>query len=272
MTLVSGNVIVHGGTTVRLEGPVVWTLSDGASVTNDGSIELGTQASIVESLGGPISGAGTERAIIDQPPPYAAVDAGGLGMLITNTTAPAPIDVVRGHLPFALPEGDPSISRWYSLQSEEAPGISIDVSLEYDPTELNGLQAPELSLFKSQTDFGPWSAIASVVTGNIVSGSVQFPWGLLTAFDANAPTTSPTLVARSGFHVWPTLAVDELNIVALDGALVKQCEVYDAVGRAAIRGRTGSFGSSMVLNVATLSPGAYYLRLNGEVVINFRKA
>lgn len=273
MTLVTGSVTIQEGTTVRFDGPLIWTLSAGTSVTNNGTIELGAQASLVEPAGGPISGSGTERAVLDNAPPYTSVNAGGLGLELTNSTVPPPIEVVRGHLPFILPEGDPSIERWYAISSAEAQVSSLAVSLGYDASELNGLQANALSLFHSQTEAGPWSALASVVDANTISGSIQYPWGLLTAFDANAPTSSSSLVARSGFHVWPTLATDQLNIVALDGALVKQCEVFDAVGRAALPKRSGSFGPSLLLNVSALAPGSYYLRLNGgEAVIKFRKA
>ncbi|MBL7939097.1 MAG: hypothetical protein JNL43_07050 [Flavobacteriales bacterium] len=272
MTLVSGDVVVREGTTLRLEGPIVWTLSDGSSVVNDGIIELGEQASIDEPIGGPISGAGTEHAIIEQAPPYTAIEPGGLGLQLTNSNVPAPIEVVRGHLPFALPEGDPSISRWYTIQSADASGASVDISLGYDPTELNGLQAPDLSLFRSQTEVGPWSSLASVVNANTISGSIQYPWGLITAFDANAPTSSPSLVAHSGFHVWPTLALDHLNIVALDGVALEQCEVFDAVGRSAIPTTSGPVGSSLLLDITALAQGSYFLRLNGHAVIKFRKA
>ena len=56
MVLVSGSMTIQEGTLLRLEGPITWTIEPGASVSNSGVIDLGTEATLVEPLGGPIQG------------------------------------------------------------------------------------------------------------------------------------------------------------------------------------------------------------------------
>ncbi|MDX9751350.1 MAG: hypothetical protein RBT71_09755, partial [Flavobacteriales bacterium] len=59
MHLHGGLFTVAEGTTVTIEGPVVWQMAADAAVVNDGTIDLGTEARLEEAPGAPLVGTGT---------------------------------------------------------------------------------------------------------------------------------------------------------------------------------------------------------------------
>ncbi len=273
MSLSSGTIAILPGTSVSLVGPINWTLAPGAVMINDGILDLGTEASLTEQLNAPVTGTGIEQATTGDPFPFVNIEPGNLGLTLTATSGPSPITVVRGHLPQELPQGDQSISRWYQLEPSSPTFTDLVLELFYDPTELNGLDGSNLGLFGATALSGPWNALASTadpVTHTVV-GTYQGPWDHLTAFDENAPTSFPTLATADGFNVWPTLVEDVLHIVSLSNVPVGTMEVFDGLGRCVDQPTHNGNATSVMLHLSGLSPGAYFLRVNGSRVFKFRK-
>ena len=79
MTLQRGNLSVAEGTRINLNGPLLWTIAPGATVVNNGEIDLGSEATLNETLGAPITGTGIERSNTELPIAFTAVEPGGLG-------------------------------------------------------------------------------------------------------------------------------------------------------------------------------------------------
>ncbi|HQW40381.1 MAG TPA: hypothetical protein PK149_04410 [Flavobacteriales bacterium] len=272
MRLISGTVTVAEGTTVALEGPLEWTIDPGATVVNNGLISLGETAKIFEPVGGPITGAGTETAVLTAIVPYSNEEPGNLGLDLSSSSGPSPITVVRGHIPREFPEGDSSIGRWFELQSGPMVNGSIDVVLTYDPSELYGLPPGNLSLFSSGDMTGPWSLMASApdVGSNSVSGNWFQPGGYITAFDMDAPTPVPTLVVQNGFNVFPTVVNDVVHVVALDHQPIESLELFDGIGRTVPVDPIRSGVDHVQVVLTGLGVGAYFLRLNNQHVFKLR--
>jgi len=271
-TLSNGSLTVLEGTTVRFVGPMTFAIAAGATVENNGVIDLGSEATLVEPVGGPIIGSGTERSITSNGGPFTSETPGGLGLTMSSAVAASPVEVVRGHVPFELPEGDLGIARWYELNS--ISGSDLEVTMRYDATELNGLLADQLSAFRSNSESGPWSIM---ITDNdpvqySLSASYAYPWGLQTAFDQDVITSSQTLVVADGFSVWPTMVIDVLHITSLNGSPIATLEVLDGLGRAVPFDRMNNSVDQSTVGCTGLGAGAYFLRVNGNRVFKFRKA
>lgn len=272
MRLFEGTVTVVEGTSMQLVGPLEWTIDPGASVINNGTIVLGDAAKLFEPAGGPITGTGTETAILTAPAPYSNEEPGNLGLELSSTTGPAPITVVRGHLPRQFAEGDSSIARWYQLQADPLIDGSVDAVLSYDPTELNGLAPNSLSLYRSDDLLGPWTMLASTPNAGInsVSGMLSQPAAFLTAFDMDAPTPSPTLVAQNGFSVFPTVINDVVNVVSLDHQPIQRVQLFDGIGRTVPLAQIQGGVDRVQLALPALASGAYFLRVNDQHAFKLR--
>lgn len=272
--LISGSLRVSQGTSLRFDGPLSFSIQPGAEVVNDGLIDLGLGATLQEPAGGPITGSGTESAVIDLDGPIGNEEPGGLGLSLTTDFPAGALTVTRGHLPRAFPEGDPSIERWYRIDAPSATSGSADITISYDPIELNGLSADAIGLFRSDGLDGPWDPLASTndPMDHLVQGSIQAPFGVYTAFDVNAPTPSPSLLATNGLHVWPTLTSEVLFIHSTDGAPLGPIMLFDGLGRTLPVITLGRSADLVSLQVADLAAGAYYLRVGGRAIVKFRKA
>ena len=272
MELVSGSVSVQPGTNLRLEGDLTWSIAPGTSLLNDGVIDLGYNAMLDEAPGEPVHGGGVELVRVVGSEPFTGVEPGGLGLNMTSASATGPALITRGHLPRMFPQGDPSISRWFNLEPEVPNTVSLDLQLTYDPVELGLLNANNLGLFVASDVEGPWSAVAGTnnAGSNSLSASLIDPWTHITAFDENAPTASPTLVATDRWQIWPTVTDHVLHILSSTEEAVTDLVVVDLCGR--VIHRPGDTGRSVVMDVSSLAAGAYLLRVNGLQVFKFRKA
>lgn len=272
--LSGGSLRIGAGTTLRFEGPMTFTIQPGAEVVNDGTIDMGMAARLDEPSGGPITGAGTEMALIDLDGPIGNEEPGGLGLSISTDFAAGPITITRGHIARVFPEGDPSVERWFRIDAPFTTSGVADITIAYDASELNGLSSDAIGLFRSDMLDGPWNPLASTndPVDHLVQASVAAPWGVYTAFDVNAPTASPSLVATNGLHVWPTLTSEQIFIHSTDGTPLGPVVVFDGLGRSlAIPSRTSSH-DLVELDVAHLAAGAYYVRVGDRAVVKFRKA
>ncbi|MGV3637903.1 MAG: hypothetical protein ACO1NQ_09675 [Flavobacteriales bacterium] len=268
-----GSMSIAPGTTMRLNGSLTFVLQPGTSVTNNGLIDLGDAATLQEPLGEPIQGDGTEVVRVLTSGDLDGSEPGGLGLGLTGTAVNGPLTITRGHTPRAFPEGDPSIARWYMLDAPNVSAGAVEAVLRYDPVELNGLLGNNLGLFTSSDPDGPWSPLSGSnnAAANTVSATLPAPWSYLTAFDANAPTASPTLFATEDLHVWPTLTNGPLVVHALNGRTLITIEVMDATGRVVHAVGSDPSSSLVTMDLSALASGPYYLRVNGQSTIKLRK-
>lgn len=271
--LLGGTMTVAEGTTVQLTGPLQLTIQPGATLVNNGTMDLGTEATLSEPDGNPIRGAGVEVARTVGNGPFSAAEPGALGLTFTATEQEGPVEVIRGHATYYFPEGDPSIARWFSLGAPNGGNGDVQVVLRYDATELNALAGSSLGIFRAPDETGPWLFVSSTndALAQTVSADLIAPWPVITAFDANAPTASPSLVVQEGIHVWPTLTSGEVFVHALDGTPLDRIDVVDALGRvvpvqidrrSAVLARLDLSGSAI---------GAYFLRIDGRSTFKLRR-
>lgn len=272
--LLTGSVVVEPGTTLRFNGPITWTLSPGTSVENNGVIDLGAEAIVEEAIGAPIHGTGEERAIGVIQGPFADQEPGGLGLFMSTADPVDGVGVIRRHLPIALPEGDESIRRWFVVDASAAAGSAMTFVLMHDATELNGLQASELSLYRSADMGGPWTELTSIndAPAHTTTATDFAPWHLITAFANDAVTGMPEKPTINGFRVWPTAATDVLHVAPLTGELIRSLEILDGVGRMVWTMPNATTETWCSVDLSSLHPGAYMLRVNGEQVVKFVKA
>lgn len=262
MSLGAGAFHVANGTTVQVEGAVDWQLLPGAAVVNDGVIDLGTQATLQEQTGEPITGGGTEVSTWPNAAPLAGVDPGTLGLSVTTNYADGGLVVRRGHTQSEVLNGTLSIARWYGIRTPTPTSESMTLGLHYDATELLGIVPENLSVFSAATLTSTWVPLA---------GTNDVPTHTLTAF-AGAPeifvTAYDLLLALSvegpsdeEARVWPTIIDGPINIALPQNELLQAVELFDARGRSLWRTTAaGTLGNKVEL--PSLASGAYVMRIN----------
>jgi hypothetical protein len=272
MQLAGGSLHVQPGTNLTVHGPVQWLIAPGASVINDGTIDLGQQASVIEQPGAPITGLGVERAqrIFNQA--FVQEEPGGLGLRVSGPANFGLLGVTRGHVPFSMVSGEPSVARWYTLDSPPLPGVALELRFAYDATELNGLAPAALALFNSANGTDPWLALASTPDAGTysITATGQWPWGTLAAFDADAGTGDRP-AAAGAVTVWPTLADDVVYIAAGSQAPISWLQVFDAHGALVLEQRPTEGQGPVPLNVGALAAGPLLLRVNGSETYKLMK-
>lgn len=264
MQLTSGTITVEQGTRIAINGPITWTLAPAAQVVNNGRIELGEQATLVESDDSPIIGLGTEHAVIALSGAISAVEPGGLGLSIT-TAGLGTTEVIRGHQPLLNNGVDQSIARWFQLEPAPDAGSELDLLIRYASSELNGLNANTLALYLGDTEAGPWSMLPSTADGvqRTVLSTWNGPWApFITAFLQGISTTVPTPPSVLGYAVWPSPTTDLLWVRGTDEVL-RDIQLLDANGRVVRELSSGAMQETATLSLAGLPSGLYLLRVNG---------
>lgn len=259
---------VQPGTTLRFEGPQVFGIPASAGVQNDGVIEFDEQASLIETPGHPITGAGVERTTRDFPLPMAGADPAGLGFAISTTAAPGLLTLTRGHLPVIDNGGLQSVARWYDVGAVNNSGLGASVTMHYDPAELNGLNEATLTLHVEGAG-NLWSAFPSLVDliGHAVDVNGMDSLGRFTLFDTISTQVDETGAGQEIFLL-PTVATDALTVIA-PGLERGNLALRDATGRVVMQ-RTVR-GDRHRIDVSTLSPGRYLLSLDGVYAGSFVK-
>lgn len=274
MTLQGGNLTIAEGTRINLNGALLWTIAPGATVVNNGEIDLGAEATLNETLGAPITGTGIERSNTELPAAFTAVEPGGLGLTLSAGSGIGPVEVVRGHQPIVLPSGDQSVARWFAVDAPPQPGLELQLTFGYDPSELNGLEGSNLVLHTASSGTAPWVPLPSFPNAAAyeVGAIDQSPWALYTAFDADAETRVDDRLIPP-FRAWPTVVDEAITIAALAEERIATLEVLDAAGRLLLDGspRTAP-GAQHRLDLQGLPAGALFLRINGLHVIKLIKA
>lgn len=269
MTFAGGTLQVASGTTVELVGPITWQLASDAVVVNDGTIDLGTEGTLVETIGSPITGAGIETATWALQAPLSGAEPGGLGLSLTTNYADGNLKVERGHEPRNGPNGTTSIRRWFRTLTPQPNTEDLSVVFRYAPTELDGIVPTELALFVAEASNGPWSAIATIGNepANELSGTDQSPIAYITAFDLEATLKVPASASAGDLVVYPTVFENELRISIPEGSSLERFELMDAQGKVVLS-RTFPYAQGIAtVQVPTLAAGAYLLRLNGNEAV-----
>lgn len=266
MVLVGGTMTVENGTRMVLDGPIQWTIAPSATLVNDGRIELGDLGSVLESLGNPITGVGTEHALFNSLVPAVDIAPGGLGLSLTMNEALGTIELVRGHTVQMEGSGAESIARYFQLLCIPVVGASIDIGFHYDPAELNGSVESDLLLHSGEVLGGPWTAMIGTVDVPVqrITTTWSSPWNFITAFDEDITTGVSAIESTSEFLVWPTVSEDVVHVRSNGGVRLAKIALVDATGRTVELFAPNATEGTFTLSVADQGPGIYMLWLNDK--------
>ena len=264
MTLQSGNLTIASGTTVELVGPLDFEIASGATVVNDGLIELGTEATLIEPANGPITGAGTEHALRDLNAAFNDNNIAGLGLTLSMNSALGPVAITRGHEPLLANGTIPSIARWYRLDAAPVPGEVLDIAFHYETSELNGASASDLVMHKAPQPTGSWYALPSTsqVGAQLVSVTDPGPWDYLTLFPQVINVSVTEYTDASSFTVLPTATIDRVQVTATGNEMIVKWELFSATGALLAGSNTHGSERSVVIDLSQFPAGAFILRLN----------
>jgi len=117
---------------------------------NGNTITLNSNATLTESAGNTVTGNPGKIMITKELNSPASVNVGGLGAMITSSANLGNTTVERYHY---VPNGGGSqgISRVYNIVPVNNSSLSATLKLNYDESELNGIDESKLGLFKSVT-------------------------------------------------------------------------------------------------------------------------
>ncbi len=256
-------MLVQPGTTLQLQGPISWELLAGSQVTNDGRIEFQDGALLAEAPGAPIVGSGTEHAWITESSPVNGSQPGGLGLELTSAGPIGPLELVRGHLPFTLGNGDESIARWFKFEEGTPAGLS-QLVLHFDSTELNGLFPADLRLHDSEDPSSFWVPMPSGLGVDQVSliATDLSPRPYITSFHFNS-TTGIDELAEMGIIVFPTITSQHVTISTETDRKIRDLELFDENGKALPLHLIGSIHDrSFALDLSRFENGLFFLRVD----------
>ena len=150
---------------------------------NDGFIELGTEATLIE----PLTDRSQEqvRNMLVRDPEFAFTDNNIAGpWLIFHEHCPGQVAITRGHEPLLANGNIPSIARWYRLDAAPVQGEMLDIAFHYETSELNGANASDLVMHKAPQSTGNWYALPSISQVGAQLVSVTDPPRILDLFPA----------------------------------------------------------------------------------------
>jgi len=271
MALLPGTTLeVMGGTTVRVLSPVEWQVQAGATVLNDGTIELAPAATLNEAAGSPINGAGTERIQRTYNAPLVNEDPGGLGLQVSTIASPGTITLERGHAAVMEPGGQEGTGRWFRWTADVNTGLDATVAFAYDPVQLNGVAEADQVLHVLQAN-SYWLAIPSSVNTSLdrVEASGLDSLGFLTTFAGALTTGIAERVRAEGAILVPTLADVTVQLIALPTDRERTVQVYDASGKRVLDLRLPAGARRISLDVTGLAPGIYAVHFNSDRELRF---
>ena len=130
---------------------------------NGFDITLGSNAVLTETSGNTIKGTTGKIYITRDLNAPSAVNVGGLGATITSSANLGSTTVERYHY---IPSGGGAqgISRVYNIVPTNNAGLSATLKLNYDESELNGIDETKLGLYKSANgNDNTWAELGGVV-------------------------------------------------------------------------------------------------------------
>jgi hypothetical protein len=256
------NMVVDAPTTLRVNTGTVWQIPSGANVINDGIILLGPAAELLEAPGAAITGAGKERIELNIATPPSALDAGGLGGILTSPVAPGITTFIRGHVPYTDYSGHTSIARWIQVLPSANAGLNATFSLRYELDELNAVpESAQILHIRAQDDI--WWMLPSNVntTDRTVTTTGLDSLGLFTTFDQDLPNGLANIEVNEAFLVgMSTDGRPWLQVPAEHQ--VTQLELIDPAGRLIAMTSTRLGPGLHHLPFSVTSGGIHFLRLN----------
>ncbi len=261
MRLLSGQLTVEPGTTMRVADGTNWLITSGATVVNHGLIDLGASASISEPDGGPITGIGVERIAPLAGAPQPAQGHGGLGLRV-DQSAPLPsLVITRGHEPRTDQALGSSIARWFLIEGVTALDPDAEATLIYDDSELVSVNEIPLGLARSASLDGPWVAMPSAGDADLnhVQGPLSITGDYLTAFSFDPLSAPSRAAAHSGLGIRPSLTDGPVTILLEDGKPSPRLRIMDAGGRLVSELIISPAAHSIAADFSALPPGVYQL-------------
>ncbi len=276
MQLGPGAMVVAEGTRIALDGPLTWHISEVGTLVNHGLIDLGNEATLVEETGNPVTGTGEERAHRTFNTAFSLTEPGGLGLEMACLAPIGDLTITRGHQPLVVEpdEGVESVARWFRIDAAPWEGVYLDLYFHYDPSELNGLTHDMLMLHKTIGETNPWIPLGGTpLTGQPTVAAWDYsPWDLVTAFHFDVVTGVQDEALAPGFHLWPTLASEQIHLRAVDGEQMHRLELFDATGRNWPVPPMHVGGMiEWTMSIQHLPAGMFLLRINGVQVKRFIK-
>ena len=261
--LTNGTMHLQAGTTMEFHGQVEWQILADAQVINDGRIEFHDASRVSEAQGAPLTGSGTEHAWMVNAEPVAGFIPAGLGLELTSADPIGPLEIVRGHTPFILENGDESVARWFKFEAG-LPSQLDGSEFHFDATELNGLTSIDLMLHDSESGDAPWVPIPSNVGPDQLSVIAidHSPRTFLTAFRFDSTTD---LLDRDQpvLSVWPTITSDFVTIATVGMGPVGEIELFDLKGRKVPFLVIGIPGDAQLrLDLSSCDRGTFLLRVD----------
>lgn len=258
------------GTTVLVNGALGFGVGPNATCLNHGTIELSPDAYVQEAFGSPITGDGMERITRSFPTPLAAVNVGGLGLVVTTGIAPGTVTVQRGHLPRNGQGGNTSVARWYDWDAATNTGLGAAVGFGYDAVLLNGVAETDQVLHVQQ---GPtdWVALPSAVNtvDRVVEATGLDSIGTLTTFAGALSTGLSAQVREQGAMLVPTLADEEVRLLTTATGTDRTVRVFDVAGRPAWNGVLAADMMTLRIPVLGFASGCYTVQLDEGPALRF---
>lgn len=258
---------VDGGTTLRVETPLTWSIGTGATVVNDGTIVLGPATDLAEAPGAAITGYGTERTERDLSAPLSNADPGGLGAILTTGTAPGLTLVERGHIPLTAFTGETSIARWIRVAPANNTGLGAALSFRYGTQELNGVPETEQRLHVYDGSWNWWYLPSTVNTGSTtVTTTGLDSLGLYTTFAIDLPTGLAACPANDAFALLG-MPGEQLYLRVPEGERAGTLDIFAADGKRAASFIPRWTGGTHPLPRLPLSSGLYRLVVDGRTAL-----
>jgi hypothetical protein len=263
------NLAVDGGTSLRVDAPLTWTLEAGSGMVNNGSIVLGPGTELDEALGASITGTGTEQTTRDLSAPLANENPGGLGGVITTDASLGSTLIVRGHTPFTDYSGHTSLARWIDFNPANNSGLNATLGFRYDPAELNGLVETDQRVHIRAVQDIWWYFGSTVDTGtHTVSASALDSLGLFTTFDEDLPNAIAGDVKENAFALLGAPG-EKLYLRVPAGGRAETLDVF-AISGARIASFSPHWGEGLhAIPELPVAGGVYQLRVNGQRTFPF---
>jgi hypothetical protein len=135
----------------------------GALNLNGHCISLGTNARLEETENSFIFGEnGSIETTLDLNQPN-ELNICGIGIGITSAANLGTTSIIRHHSSLSGSEASQSINRWYDIVSQNNNALNAQLTFQYLPHELNGIDEHNLLLFKSNDIGQTWIQIPTLV-------------------------------------------------------------------------------------------------------------
>jgi hypothetical protein len=139
---------------------------------NGNTITLGSNAVLTEMSGNTVKGSTGKITITTELNAPSSINVGGLGATITSSVNLGSTTVERYHY---IPSGGGAqgISRVYNIVPTNNAGLSATLKLNYDESELNGIDETKLGIYRSMTgNDNSWNQLGGTV--NTSQNSVEY--------------------------------------------------------------------------------------------------